>query len=134
MDPITVFSLVSGIISVLDFSKEAIDICRELVKDGSVSKHNSLQNIADSLDSAIVDLDGPLDDCPSSSSREDKVLVDLCHKCRDTASLIRRQLIKLKRDGGILDAIKKTIQTMRKSEFIENKKKELDGYERVLNT
>ena len=134
MDPVSVFSMVSGVISVLDFSKEAIVICQELVKDGSLSKHNSLQKMADSLDSAIVELDGPLDDCPSGSSREDKVLVDLCHKCRDTASVIRRQLIKLKRDGGILDAIKKTIQTMRKSEFIENKKKELDGYERVLNT
>ncbi|MCJ1332082.1 hypothetical protein MMC10_008774 [Thelotrema lepadinum] len=135
MDPVTIFSLVSGIISVLDFSKEAIDICQQLVKDGSVSKHRSLGEMADSLDSAIVDLDSPLDNCPSDTiSREDKVLVDLCHRCRDTASVIRRQLVKLKKDGGILDVIKKTIQTMRKNEFIEQKKKELEGYERLLNT
>ena len=134
MDPITIFSLVSSIITVVDFSKEAIDICEQLVKDGSTSKHTALEQTADSLDAAIADLDEPLDGSPADSSREDKVVTELCCKCRDTASVIRRQLVKLKRDGGLLDAIKKTVQSMRKSDFIEQKRKELEGYERVLNT
>ena len=87
-------------------------------------------------DSAIADLHDPLDGCPLDIPADDKVLLDLCRKCEDTASAIRRQLIKLKRDanGGVIDVIKKTVQSMRKSGFLEQKRKELEGYERVLNT
>ena len=89
-----------------------------------------------SPDTAITDLDSPLDDSPPDVEREDKLLVELCRKCSGTASEIRRQIAKLKRDAkrGVLDIVTKTIQSMRKSKFIEEKKKELEGYERVLNT
>lgn len=56
MDPITVFSLVSSIITVVDFSKEAIEICEQLVKDGSVSKHTVLEETADSLGTTLYAL------------------------------------------------------------------------------
>lgn len=49
MDPVTVFSLVAGVLQVVDFSLKAVDKCRELYKDGSLAEHRDTGEIAEKL-------------------------------------------------------------------------------------
>ena len=49
MDPATVISQVSGVITLVDFSKEVIEICQQIINHGSTTKHVALGELADSL-------------------------------------------------------------------------------------
>ena len=49
MDPLSAFSLASGILQVLDMSSKAIAACREIYKDGSLAEHRDTGDIIEAL-------------------------------------------------------------------------------------
>ena len=51
MDPISALSLAASVISVIQFSKEVVGICTELVKNGSVAQYRASEDSAVNLGS-----------------------------------------------------------------------------------
>lgn len=49
MDPATAFSLVAGILAIVDISFKAIAHCRELLRDGSLAEHKYTSDITAAL-------------------------------------------------------------------------------------
>ena len=49
MDPVTAFSLVAGVLQVVDLSIKALSKCREITKDGSLAQHRDTEEIANLL-------------------------------------------------------------------------------------
>ncbi|MCJ1330354.1 hypothetical protein MMC10_007037 [Thelotrema lepadinum] len=137
MDPVSALSLAASVIAVVQISKEAIDIYSDLLETGSVSQYEATEAAARSLESSIKDLREPLKDAAGSAQTHgDKYLVDLANKSTAIANDLQGVIEKLRRDpnGGIFDAIRKTYRAITKRKDIERKKKDLDEYEKALNT
>lgn len=53
MEALAAFSLVAGILQVLDVSSRALKEYREIYKDGSVAAHRDTSNIAEALGTSV---------------------------------------------------------------------------------
>ena len=72
----------------------------------------------------------------SAHTHDDELLIDIANKCITTADELQTTLKKLKGDskGGFRDAFKKTVRAISKRKEIEQKKMELDAYQKTLDT
>ena len=129
MDPITVLSLVCGVIQIVDTSMEVAKKCRELYKDGASSEDREIENMAKHL----TDLYGDLDPRAQDGPRE---LQDLCSKCSNTAQQLCTEVKKLKVNGPHRkrEVVFKTIKAMWKRSAIEDIQKQLGCYQRILDS
>ena len=129
MDPITVFSLVCGVIQIVNTSMEVAKKCRELYKDGASSEDREIENMAKHL----MDLHGSLDPRAQGGPGE---LQDLRSKCSDTAQQLCSEVQKLKVNGPHRkrEVVFKTVKAMWKRNAIEDIQKQLDGYQRILDS
>ncbi len=92
MDPLTAFSLVCGIVQLVDFSTEVVEKCRELCKDGTSSENKDLEEMATQLTGLYTNLD-------LTTQEDTEELLDLGSKCSQTAQELVTALQKLKVDG-----------------------------------
>ena len=129
MDPITVFSLVCGVVQIVDTSMEVAKKCRELYKDGTSSEDREIENMAKHL----MDLHGSLDPRTQGCPGE---LRDLRSKCSDTAQQLCTEVQKLKVNGPHRkrEAVVKTVKAVWKRNAIEEIQKQLDGYQKLLDS
>ncbi|KAM0797539.1 hypothetical protein BDR22DRAFT_862620 [Usnea florida] len=129
MDPLTVFSLVCGIIQIVDTSMEIAKKCRELYKYGASSEDREIENMAKHL----TDLYGHLDPRAKDSPGE---LKDLYSKCSDTAKQLCTEVQTLKINGPHRkrEVVFKSIKAMWKRSAIEEIQRQLGGYQRMLDS
>ena len=129
MDPTAAFSLVCGIIQVIDFSSKVAKKCHELYRDGVSSEHKEAEEMA----SHLIDLRAKLE-LPDESVGKD--LLDLGSKCSSTAEELIAELEKLKIDGSHTkrQVARKAFKIMRKGSSIDHIQKRLAEYEKHLDS
>ena len=129
MDPLTVFSLVCGVIQIVDTSMEVAKKCRELYKNGASSEDREIENMA----KILVDLYQNLDHRAQAGPGE---LQDLCSKCSKTAQQLCTEVQKLKVNGPHRkrEAVVKTVKAVWKKSSIIEIQKQLDGYQKLLDS
>ena len=128
MDPFTAFSLVCGIIELVNFSSEVVKKCRELYRDGASSENNEVEEMAEYLTDLRTNLDLQDRDGPDE-------LLDLGSKCSQTAHELIAALQKLKVSGPqrkrqVAGKAFKAIRTRRALDEIQ---KRLDNYRKLLD-
>ncbi|MCJ1326580.1 hypothetical protein MMC10_003245 [Thelotrema lepadinum] len=136
MDPLTALSVAASIISVIQLSKEVAEICSDLVETGSVSQYRvgeeTTKNLASAIDKLYQDSQAH---AVSQTNQDDELLLEIAGKCSDTASELQKELDELKTPGGSVHAaMKKTFKAIMKGRKIDQKKKDLSEYQKVLDT
>ena len=129
MDPVTVFSLVCGVIQIVDTSMEVAKKCRELYKNGASSEDKEIENMANNLTGLYGDLDLRVQDSPGE-------LQDLYSNLSDTAKQLCTEVQKLKVNGPHRkrEVVFKTIKAMWKRSAIEEIQRQLGGYQRIIDS
>ena len=129
MDPVTVFSLACGVIQIVDTSMDVAKKCRELYKNGASSEDREIENMANSLTDLYGNPDPRAQDGPGE-------LQDLCSKCSNTAQQLCTEVQKLKVNGPHRkrEAVVKTVKAVWKKSAIEEIQKQLDGYQRLMDS
>ena len=136
MDPISGLSLAASVIALIQISREAAQICTDLIETGCVSQYRVADDAATDIEKSLVALRVSLKAASGSASNQDDELLYLAGKCSSTANNLKLTLNKLKKDpnGGFRDALKKTLRAMTKKKEIEQNRRDLDDYEKALNT
>lgn len=129
MDPFTVFSLVCGVVQIVDTSMEVATKCRELYKDGASSEDREIEEMAKNLMDLHRNLDPRAQDGPGE-------LQDLFSKCSDTAQQLCTEVQKLKVNGPHRkrEVVVQTVKAMWKRSTIEAIQKQLEGYQKLLDS
>ena len=129
MDPSAAFSLVCGIIQVIDFSTKVVKKCHELYRDGVSSEKKDAEEMANYL----TDLRGKLE-FPDESV--DKDLLDLGSKCSSTAQELVAELEKLKVNGPHRrqQSLNMSFKAFLKRNSMDKIQKRLEGYQRLLDS
>lgn len=129
MEPLSVFSLVCGVIQIVDFSTKVVQKCRELYRDGALPENEEIETMASHLTDLRTNLKLP-------SLRKCDELVDLAAKCSDTAQelIVEVQNLKINGTHTIRQAISKTIKTMRKKSAIDEIQRRLEKYRKLLDS
>ena len=129
MDPVTTFSLVCGVVQIVDTSMEIAKKCRELYKNGASSEDREIEIMANHLTDLYGNLDLRARDTPGQ-------LQDLCSKCSNTAQQVCTEVQKLKVSGPHRkrEAVVKTVKAVWKKSAIEEIQKQLDGYQKLLDS
>lgn len=129
MDPLIAFSLVCGIIQVIDFSTKVVKKCHELYRDGISSEDHEIEDMARHLTDLGKNLDLPNQD-------DNDELIELAAKCSRTAQELIAELRKRQAHGlhRKREAIKKTFQCMWRGNRIELIQKRLNEYRKLLDS
>ena len=129
MDPYVAFSLVCGIIQLVDFSTKVVKKCHELYRDGVSSENKE----AEEMVSHLTELRAKLDFTKESVGED---LLDLCSKCSSTAEELVAELEKLKVDGPHRkrQSLNKSLKAMLKRNDMEKIQKRLEGYQKLLDS
>ena len=129
MDPVTVFSLVCGVVQIVDTSMEVAKKCHELYKNGTSSEDREIEDMAKYLTDLYQNLDHRAQVGPGE-------LQALCSKCSNTAQQLCTEVQKLKVSGPHRkrDAVVKTVKAVWKKSAIEEIQKQLDGYQKLLDS
>lgn len=129
MDPFAAFSLVCGIIQVIDFSTKVVKKCHELYRDGVSSEDQEIEGMARYL----TDLGQNLD---LSNRGDNDEIMDLGFKCSRTAQELVAELGKLKAHGAHRKrlAFKKTVRAIFKSSAVDDIQKRLGEYQKLLDS
>ncbi len=135
MDPLTAFSLACGVIQVIDFSAKVLSQCREIYKNGSLSKNESIESMAEHLITLRADLQ-PTTSSIGTQTAGDKDLVQLSNKCSEMAKELVGELQSLKAGStsSKWKAVSVTLRNLKKSSTIESMQRQLDGYRKILDT
>lgn len=137
MDPVTVFSLVCGIIQVVDFSTKVLSTSKELYDKGSLTEHENLGIMSARLINLRSDLltkSQQSSTIPVQPGRQE--IVELAGRCSQTALELHDELEKLKpsTSGKKREAFKKSLKTIWMKKSLERLEKDLDSYQKILNT
>ena len=131
MDPVSAFSLVASVASVVQFSREAYILCSDMIENGSASQYRAAEEASGNLESSVTALRDRLQAAPKAErNADDERLVDIATMCISTASDLQTLLRKLKRDpqGGCCDTLRRIIRLFSKKSQIEQKRKDLETY------
>ncbi|KAL8765279.1 MAG: hypothetical protein Q9209_007601 [Squamulea sp. 1 TL-2023] len=133
MDPVTTFSLVAGVLQVVDISFKAAARCHELYKDGSLAEHNETAAVTDALGRATESLNASIGKSAAPLSKDGSEILDLSTKCSRTAQELLTELQKLKLDqaGGLRQAIAKSVLSIRRKKLLREK---LNDLKAILDT
>ena len=129
MDPYVAFSLVCGIIQLVDFSTRVVKKCHELYRDGVSSENKEAEEMA----SHLTDLRAKLD-FTNESVGED--LLDLGSKCSSTAEDLVAELEKLKVDGRHRkrQSLSVSFKAVLKRNSMDKIQKRLEEYQKLLDS
>ena len=121
MDPYAAFSLVCGIIQLVDFSTKVVNKCHELYRDGVSSENKEAEEMANHLTDLRAKLDFP-------DEGVDKDLLYLGSKCSSTAKELVAELDKLRVIGPHRkrQVARKALKIMLKGSPIDRIQKRLD--------
>ncbi|KAL8869683.1 MAG: hypothetical protein Q9174_004086 [Haloplaca sp. 1 TL-2023] len=135
MEPVTAFSLVAGVIQVVDISFKAVARCRELYKDGSLAEHQETREITNALLQASRELNDFLTGLSAPQAKDDVEVFALSKKCSTIANDILLELEKLKPDRQSLrQTVSKGFRTMMVSSILKDKQAKLERYQQALDT
>ena len=129
MDPFSAFSLVCGIIQVVDFSTKVAKKCRDLYKDGALSQNTEVEEMAKHLRDLRTDLD-------LTNRNDPDELLELGSKCSDTAQdlIVELQKLKVTEPNRKRKVVGKALKIMMKKGAIDDIRKRLGDYQRVLDS
>ena len=129
MDPSAAFSLVCGIIQVIDFSTKVVKKCHELYREGVLSENKEAEEMANHLTDLRAKLEFP-------DESVDKDLLDLGSKCSSTAKDLVAELEKLKVDERHRkrQSLNKSFKAIWKKNSMEKIQKRLEGYQKLLDS
>ena len=129
MEPSTAFSLVCGIIQIIDFSAKVAKKCHELYRDGVSSEHTEAEEMAGHL----TDLCAKLDFSDESVGKD---LLELGSNCSSTAKELVAKLENMKVDGPHMKrkSLKMTLKAVLKRNSMDVIQKRLEGYQKLLDS
>ena len=138
MDPLTAFSLVCGVIQVVDFSIKTLSKCKEIYRGGSLSQYQELEDLTKHLVDVREKLELPAakKDFVTSVSSDEQGLLEVAGQCSKTADQLVEQLHSLKTEAPRKrrQAILKTVKVLWEKHRIQDIQKRLDDHRNVLNT
>lgn len=88
-DPVSTFSLVAGIVQVVDVSLKALSACREIHKNGQLAEHSDSQEINERLLETTRQLEKSYTNVPASAVKHSNDVIDVSEKCSETAAEVR---------------------------------------------
>ena len=138
MDPLTAFSLVCGVIQVVDFSTKTVAKCVEIYKEGSLPEYRDLEDLTKHLVEARAELD--LSDVNqsmrTSATPDEQSLLEIARQCSTTADQLVQKIDSLKIEGPHKkrQAIRKTVKLLWEKGEMKGIQKRLDGYRSALDT
>ena len=138
MDPLTTFSLVCGVIQVVDFSTKTLLKCNELYHQGSLSEYQELEDLTNHL----VDVRDKLElttvkqNSGNLGAAEDRSLLEVAGQCSKTAEDLVERFRSLKIEGPRKkrQAVLKTVKLLLEKGELRETQRRLDGYRNVLDT
>ena len=138
MEPLTAFSLVCGVIQVVDFSTKTLLKCKELYQEGSLSEYQELEDLTNHL----VDVRDKLElttvkqNAGIWGAAEDQSLLEVAGQCSKTAGLLVEKLSSLKIEGPHRkrQAVLKTVKLLWEKGELRDVQRRLDGHRNVLDT
>ena len=138
MDPLTAFSLVCGVIQVVDFGTKTLIKCKEIYKGGSSSEYQKLEDLTKNLVDVRSELDLPRVHQTGGSfdKPDEQSLLELASRCSATADQLIEKLHSLKIEGPHKkrQAVLKTGKLLWEKSEIQEIQKRLDGYRDALDT
>ena len=101
MDPLTTFSLVCGVIQVVDFTTKALLKCKELYQEGSSSEYQELEDLTNHLVQVCNKLELPTveQNAESPGAPDDQSLLEVAGKCSSMADDLVKKFHSLKIEG-----------------------------------
>ena len=138
MEPLTAFSLVCGVIQVVDFSTKTLLKCKELYQEGSLSDYQELED----LTSHLVDVRDKLErttinqNAGNLGAAEDQSLLEVAGQCSMTAEHLVEKFRSLKIEGPHKkrQAVLKTVKSLWEKGELRDIQTRLDGHRNVLDT
>lgn len=138
MDPFTSFSLVCGIIQVVDLSVKSVSKCEELYQAGSLSEYQELEDLINRL----VDDRDKLETTTAEQKfgifgqAEDQSLLEVAGQCLKTAEHLVEKFRSLTIEGPHENrhAVFETVKSLWKKGELQEIQRRLDGYRNVLDT
>ncbi|KAL9088683.1 MAG: hypothetical protein Q9159_002934 [Coniocarpon cinnabarinum] len=137
MEAAVAFSLAASVLSVTDFALKVITLCHNIYKDGC-DRPELVEYVA-KFQTASTSLRYSLErpDIATVSDRNEMALYELSDKCIRSAHALDEELQKLRvcdRKGKILNFFYVTLRTAFKAERIERLRREMQDYQRALDT
>ena len=136
MDPVTAFSLACGVIQVVCFSKELVQMCRALYKQGSLTEHADIVSKAQYLRSLQSKLEGQrlIKEVSAVPQPIDNELQELAQKCSQTANKLIDGIDKLKAPRKRNAVVKAVKIAFHHQGVLDRLQAQMDGYQRTLDT
>lgn len=138
MDPLTAFSLVCGVIQVVDFSIKTLSKCKEVYREGSLSQYQELEDLTKHLVDVREKLELPAANksIERSAASDEQSLLEVADQCSETADRLVEQLhsLKIEAPRKRRQAILKTVKVLWEKHRIQDIQKRLDDHRNVLNT
>lgn len=138
MDPLTAFSLVCGVIQVVDFSIKTLSKCKEIYHEGSLSQYQELEDLTKHLVDVREKLELPAANksIERSAASDEQSLLEVADQCSETADRLVEQLhsLKIEAPRKRRQAILKTVKVLWEKHRIQDIQKRLDDHRNVLNT
>lgn len=117
MDPLTAFSLASGVIQVIDFRTKVLSQCRKIYKNGSLSENESIESMAE---------------YPTTLAAQMQLIIE-SRKCSEEVKELVGELQSLS-TGSRWKAVSSTYRSIKKKRMIERMQRQLDEYRKILDT
>ncbi|KAL8907653.1 MAG: hypothetical protein Q9171_005769 [Xanthocarpia ochracea] len=135
MTSLAAFSLVAGILQVLDVSYRTVKECREIYKDGSAAAHRDTGELAEALAHATERLNASRHHSSTNPSQETLDILNLSRNIASIARELQAEITKLKLDhGGHYQTLSKAVQSMRKAPWLKEMQAKLNSCARTLDT
>ena len=137
MDPLSVFSLVCGVIQVLDCSIRSAAKCKEIYDNGITHEYGELEEVAKHLDDleSRLNLQKSHQDATRLQNSVDK-LSQIAEECSKTAKelLSKVHTVKIEGPRRKRDALKKTVKGFWEKRDIQEIQKRLASHQRMLDS
>lgn len=137
MDAIAAFGLACNVVQVVHYSIDVVSMCRELYREGSLSKYDHLEHMTNQLIGLRNALDSPTAQGNQNIGQcQDQALLDLAENCSTTAKELFGELQKLKINGhpNKRQVIRKSASSIWKKSSIEKIQTRLDEYRKILDS
>ena len=139
MDPLSTLGLVANIVQLVGATATAYRVCREIHQSGASVDDSRLSYTTSQLHGSYVALKHSIQSSSNSNIsnvRNGVHLDDLGSRCCKTAVALQTILDSLRKSPGsdIRESMSKFTQRLRKAGTIEGLKKELDEYQKALDS
>ncbi|KAL9619539.1 MAG: hypothetical protein Q9160_005815, partial [Pyrenula sp. 1 TL-2023] len=136
MDPVTILSVVTSVVSLVDAASKAATTCYEIYKHGASTEHLQLEFTSTKLQKGCSELNDILSKCSEAPCLQSNIdLKDFTKKCCSIARDLREILEALRAESGKShEIVSKFLKSKRKAGEIEKLKRKLDEHQKTLGT